>query len=87
MYRISLHAAHRIAQRRLKAEELLAALDGVQVRQKNGLTIFYDPSSRVALFIDLKTSMVVTALRLKRGKYRTYVSDRRRKGEQHRESK
>lgn len=68
-YRITLHAQQRIAQRRFKVEELLAALEGKRVRLADGLIVHCDPISRVALVIDPKTNMVVTALRLKRGKY------------------
>lgn len=79
-FRISFHAMQRIKSRRFTVEELLAALEVRQVRHKNGLTMFIDPSSRVTLFIDLTTNMVVTALRLKRDKYQAYVNGRQRKG-------
>lgn len=80
-YRISYHAAQRIESRRFTVEELLAALEGRQVRLADGLVVHFDPISRVALVIDPAKGTVVTALRLKRGKYgRICSSNRQQKG-------
>lgn len=80
MYRLTLHAARRIKQRRLTVEELLAALEGRRFLQRNGLTVFCDPVSRCALLIDLKTGSVVTALRFRRSKFRRIFSGEKQHG-------
>lgn len=73
-YQLSLHAIQRIEQRRLRAEWLVAALEGVSARQRDGTIIYCDPTSRCALVINPKTMLVVTALKLRPAKFRRIYS-------------
>jgi hypothetical protein len=54
----------RIAQRDLRVEELLAALEGRAMRQQDR-TIFYDRGSRCVVVV--KGDVVLTAYRTRRG--------------------
>lgn len=70
MYLLSRHAQHRIKQRRLKVEWLLAALDGKVATQVDGTLIFCDPETRCALVIKPSSRLVVTAMRLRPSKFK-----------------
>jgi len=73
-YQLSMHAIQRIEQRRLRAEWLVAALEGKQARQGDGTIICCDPETRCALVIDPKSKLVITALKLRPAKFRRIYS-------------
>lgn len=78
MYQLSIHAIHRIKERRLKIEWLLAALDGKEARMSDGTVFLVDPASRCALIIARDGCTIVTVVRMRPARYKRMFSKRRK---------
>lgn len=79
MYQISLHALRRIKQRRLKAEWLVAALEGKKRSLPDGTMIFADVKSRCALIIIRERMLIVTAMRLSERRFKKIFKRRKQR--------
>lgn len=74
MYTLTYHAAMRIQERQLSAEEMVVAVEGRRIVQYDGRELIYDPRTRCAVVVDPYSMTILTAFRLKKKQIKRYCS-------------
>ena len=77
MYRLSEHARERIRRRRLHAEDLVAALDGLEATRYDGTLLLCDALSLCTLIVNPHNATILTAYKMKPVKFRRIFSARK----------
>ena len=77
MYRLSDHARERIRRRRLHAEDLVAALDGLEATRYDGTLLLCDARSLCTLIVNPHNATILTAYKMKPVKFRRIFSARK----------